>query len=226
MDVTIGEVINKVISFCNICEVNVVYGRPFLRLLIEAPSGITRAYMYVIQTSEHTYAVCDSWSDIHGHKYLPTGTISKPFIRESDLVKQWFDGSTEDESEFTTNLNLEKFMRYFYERLSFYEIIKFSPSNFDLKMVDMGFTSNKIKNTLSDTFKKKRRSKGTLADLIKLVMEDHKEFDLPTLLPRELSCVKGKLKDLGLEAIIEGESANSKITHLSFAKRKWVQKEE
>lgn len=218
MELTIGEIINQVLPFSNSCECNIIYGKPFLRILVGGVGLCTRVYMYVIQTGEHKYAVCDSWTDIHGHKYLPTGNVSTPFISEKNKIGRWFGTTEDDDSEFITNLNLEGFMKYFYKVLYEYDIIKFSPENLDLKMVDMGFTSNKIKNTLTQTFRKKRRSKGTIYDLLRIVMEDNKEFDLPTLLPRELKCVRGKLRDIGLDATLEGESENQKIVKISFVR--------
>ena len=66
----------------------------------------------------------------------------------------------------------------------------------------MNINSNKIKNIINKRFKENNKQ-GTIRDLIEIVHYKKKPFDLENLKPRELGCVTGKLRDIGLSVTVE-----------------------
>lgn len=220
MRITIGEIANELIEYSNSVEVNIMNGVPFLRARISSISNFTRCYMYVIQTAEHTYAVCDSHDDLNGERFFPSGEIIKPFILERDIIRLKF--GIESSGDFiygyesvVQDLPYEEFMNHLLKRMHAYEIIKFDPINLSSRISNLGFTNPRLRRCLDNEFTDKKHHKGTISDLIDIVLRQRKKFSLAILKPREMGAVAGKLKDLGIYVIIDDDKC---IVDLKFNK--------
>ena len=117
---TIGELISELSVYSNLIETNTVFGFPFIRAYLSGRNNTTKAIIYVIQTSENTYASCDNEDELLGHKYFPTGSISKPFISEAKLSTELFGGFNLNEEykiSLKENMNLYQFIDHLHSRL-------------------------------------------------------------------------------------------------------------
>lgn len=216
MRTTIGELVAELSLYSNLIEMNISSGFPFLRIYLSGRNNTTKAIMYVIQTSEHQYAAYDNEDDLLGNKCFPTGSISRPFIREDVLAKELFGDNIESyKLSIKNNMNYNDFIDYLYTRLWQYDIIKFDPKNKRLHFAGMGFTSTKIRNIINSTFSKNNHPNGKISDLFDIVIKDRKPFDLDDMKPKELKCVYATLKNIGIVPLIK----DNKIIEIDFERR-------
>lgn len=217
MKVTIGELSEELLFYSNKIEITSVNDRPFMRVYLGGPHNTTKAIIYIIQTAEHKYSVCDNFDDLLGEKYFPTGSISKPFIKEKELVNELFPIlDSNEESYFINGLNSLTFINYLYNRLYYYNILQFNPNDSKIKISEMGFTSTRIRKGFDQGFKMNNCKSDQIKDLLNVVIKDKKPFNLGMLKNKEFSCIIAKMKDLGLSLKIQKGS----IINIEFIRKK------
>lgn len=215
---TIGELISELSVYSNLIETNTVFGFPFIRAYLSGRNNTTKAIIYVIQTSENTYASCDNEDELLGHKYFPTGSISKPFISEAKLSTELFGGFNLNEEykiSLKENMNLYQFIDHLHSRLWYYDIINFNPSNKKIHFAGMGFTSKNIKNIINNTFRQNKHPDGKIKDLIDIVIKENKAFGIEGMKEREVKCIYATLSKIGIIPLIK----NNQITEITFERR-------
>lgn len=209
MRVTIGEVMNSLLPYCSTIETSMFHHFPFLRAVITS-NDCARCFMYVKQLEEHIYAVCDSSQDSNGQRYFPTGSISKPFIIEQDLVKSWFGASYEDHPDWyegvQTDLDYTAFLRYLFQCLLKYDILSISDKTLSTAVSDIGFTSIKIKRSIDRAMKEQGFRIGTIQDLIDLVYIQQKQITFTGLKPKELQILSQHLRLKGISVEMEDKT--------------------
>lgn len=209
MQPTIGEIIDVLTPYANLLEVRTVNGFPFVRAHLAGSDGITKCYMYVKQIAEHQYAACDDRDDLHGRRFFPTGSISKPFVVEEELIHSWFScGTNKDVRDYydsvRNELSYSDFLGYMYERLIEYDIIKFDQKVRDTKISMMDFSSVKIKRTIDRIMKGHGYRVGTIWDLFDLVMIKKEALTLEGLKSKEIQVLVSKLKCVGVDCVVNG----------------------
>lgn len=222
MQITIGEVINELMPYANIVESSICHGVPFVVARISTASNYTIFYMYVVQTGEHQYAACDCRDNINGERFFPTGGIDRPFIVEQDVVRSMFGINSDDDISYkydtvVTGLSFADFITHLYERLSYYEIIRFKSKNLNIKIAEMGFTSVRIRRAIEEGFKNRKCYMGTIKDLIDIVIRRKDTLSLGGLKHRESNVIVAKLRDLGILITI---NENNCIDTVQFDKKK------
>ncbi len=221
MGITIGEIANVLLPYSNDVDINISNEVPFLRARLSSISAYTKAYMYVVQTGEHTYACCDSRDDLNGDRFFPTGSTSKPFVIETDIIRSWFGSEGNDISykydSVVTDLTFDAFIQHLYERLSHYHIIRLDKKYLTTRLIDMGFTSVRIKRAIDEEFKAKKCHQGTISDLIDIIVRRNGLFSLSSLRSRESKVIVAKLKEIGITVTINSDNC---INSLKFDKCK------
>lgn len=200
MNITIGEIANILLPYTNLIEMNITNDHPFLKAYLNGSGLSTRIYMYVVQTGEHTYAVCDSDDDKNGKRYFPTGSIKRPLMPEKDIVNEWFNGEDKGSDPSVkiglTNLTFED---YLLERLFEYGILIFDPKDKNVSITSLDFKSLKIRRIVDRAFADNHYRNSNIGNLIDLVMKKHKTITFPQLKEKEIKCIYAKLKDRGLD---------------------------
>lgn len=220
--ITIGEIVNKLLDYCNNVEANISNGVPFLKARISSNSCYTKCYMYVVQTAPHVYAACDYHDDVCGSRFFPTGSETNPFIVEQDVIHRLFgcgegmDNSWKYETV-TKDLDPATFNKYLIGVLSAYEIIRFDQRKMDQKVAELGFTSTRIKRVIEKEFDTHRCHQGTINDLYDIINERHEVFSLANLRQRESSVILAKMRELGVTLSID---SNNCIASFKFDKKK------
>lgn len=214
MQSTIGEIIDDLSPYCNKIEMSVVKGFPFIRAYVANSDGIVRCFMYVKQIDEHLYAACDDHEDLHGRRFFPTGSISKPFVTEQDLIHSWFSCNTSEEmteryKSVRNRLTHSEFLSYMYERLIEYQIICLDPKLQDVQISGMDFDSIRIRRTIDRIMKGYGYRLGTIGDLFELVMIKKKAVNLEELKSKEIQVLVSKLKRVGLDCSVENRMITS-----------------
>lgn len=206
MFITTGEIVDKLLEYANIIEMTIVNKRPFIRALLGNGSGITKAYVYIIQVEEHQYSICDSYDDIGGNRFFPTGSRKNPFVKEKDIVDKKFNTSREsciDEYESVlTDLSLSMLFDRIYEILFEYNIIKADPKRFPA-LLNQLFSNPKIKRAIDIGFEELGCYHGSIGNFVDLVITDKNQFNLGNLKFKELKEVISKLKSIGIVPLIE-----------------------
>ena len=205
---TIGEIADLLSPFCNLIEMSTVKGFPFLRAFVGS-DGITKCYMYVKQIDEHVYAACDDRDDHHGRRYFPTGSITKPFVIEQELIQSWFSKPDVDPEYYKSvrnSLTYQEFHGYMYERLLTYGIIRLDQNVRDIQISSMDFTSVKIKRTIDRIMKGHGYRVGTIGDLFDIVVVQQKPLILDGLKSKEVQVLVNKLRCAGVKCIMDGNT--------------------
>lgn len=209
MNITIGEIANILLPFTTVLNMYIREPFPYISASIGNVSMVSKLYVSVIQTQEHLYSVSIGDDTYGGNRLIPTGCRDIPFIRE----KNFYGYSTDVDTTF--NLNPDKFRMWLMKALYLYNITRFDPNDFSLKVIDMGFNSLKIKRTIDKKFKSFNRPSGTILDLITIVNTNGNEFVLYKLEEKEIKCVYAKLKSIGLEPII----VDNRIIKINYERR-------
>lgn len=218
LNVTIGELVNEILPFSPKIEMNIINECiPYVKAYLSSGTGsLSKAIIYIIQTDENQYSVCDNNNDPLD-RYVPSGSITNPFIYEKDAIHRWFNENHQPTSiRVKEKLNFETFREYFHCILFEYEIIRFDPNERNTRMSSMGFTSAKIRRVLDNSFTESHCKDNRIKDLIDLVKYQEKPFSLQTLRSRETACVVAKLKNIGLDPTIE----KNFITKIEYMRRK------
>lgn len=205
MNITIGELVNVLIPYTSRIELLYIDTIPIIKAYLQRRNMVCRALMYIAQTNENSYTVIDNCDDINNRIYLSSNK-EKPFVVIKEIIPHVFSMNTMDFPEdisIKKDIRYTEFIDYLYQRLFYYGIIKFNPKYFNTIITqDMNINSNKIKNIINKRFKENNKQ-GTIRDLIEIVHYKKKPFDLENLKPRELGCVTGKLRDIGLSVTVE-----------------------
>ena len=169
MRITIGEIANELIEYSNTVDVSIVNGVPFLRARISSSSNFTKCYMYVIQTDEHRYAVCDSHDDMNGERFFPSNELIGPFIKERDIIRLKYGIESTDDFTYgyesvVQNLSYEQFVDHLIRRLYEYGIIKFDPAHLSDKVSNLGFTNPRLRRYIDNEFADKKHHQGTISE--------------------------------------------------------------
>lgn len=210
MKTTIGEVADMVLPFSNVISMSYKNDMPYLIAYIKSFTGITRVHFYVAQTKEHVYSACSSSS--YNNRLIVTGNPSKPFIDEKSSVIT----DLESTDITTHNLGYNDIKNYFLNILWSNDIIRFDPKSKGMLMSGMGFNNVKIRRIIDQSFVASKHHGKTIGDLLDIVMDEEKHFDLNPLKERDLRCVNAKLRDIGLIPVI----SNGYITKIDFERRK------
>lgn len=215
----LGEIANILIPYASIIEMSTVNMIPFLRATLQNSKKISVCTLYITQMDDNLYSICDARDDPFDGKYFPTGSIEHPFTSERELSKSWFlTGNVPKEScscESAKNLSFPMIIDYLYQRFQYYRLICFRKENYETKVIDLDFKSDKIKKSITTEFVNKRCEGGTIKDLIDIVNIQGRSFNLEGLRQREFSCVVGKLRDLGLQA----STSNNRISYITFERK-------
>ncbi len=210
MKINIGEIVNIIIPFTTSMNLSIYGSFPVITSSIGNNSATTKLYMSIMQTSENFYSIAITDDIYNGNKFIPTGNINKPFIRE-----KYFLGGDFYESECFKNIEGKDFQLWFYNKLYEYNIIRFNPKNYNKKLIDLGFNSGKIKRILDKNFKKLHYINGSISDLINITNDKEIGFSLSGLEDKEIRCIYAKIKNLGLEIVI----FDNKITKVKYDRR-------
>ena len=219
MIMTIGELVNDITPYAGRVEISLVNGIPFLRANLITDAYWTKSYLYVTQVDEYKYTACDDPDDINGNRYFPLGTLSKPLIKEKDIIHSWFcDSKTKPADDFRSikyNINREKFLEYFYQLLMDYKLISITNKKLKTPVLGLGFNSPKIKRRIEDSFNDNDKSgNSTIADLINIVNVERNTFSLAGLKYKEVQYFILRLKDIGLRAVLKDDE----ISEIYFEK--------
>lgn len=211
MKVTIGEIINELYPYSTRISTYTVQSLPYVTAPIRSGGNITRIWLSVLQTSEHKYAVATT-EDIHnGNDIIPTADMNRPFVRE----KNYLSMEVLPDDLIVERIDRSQFKGWLYKQLYDYDIIRFNPVNWYVKMSDMGFNSSKIRRAIDQEFNNHHLRGGTILDLITIVGDRGSAFKLPALANKELSCVNAKLRNLGLVPTFNGTN----IIRMEYDKR-------
>lgn len=207
MHITIGELVDDILPYANKIETCFIHERPLLKAFISGATGTTKAFIYIMQIRDHKYVLCDNDDVLNGERYFITFNQDIPFIKEKEMADRWFPSEGIEEKEYGNTkvkyVSYDKFWMYFHERLAYYGIIKITQDELRRDIADMGFTSEKIKRVFRESFAENGCKGNTVGDLVDVVSHQHKNFKLPSLRPRELTCIIGKFSDVGLDLTIE-----------------------
>lgn len=217
---TIGELVRYILPYANRLEISTVNDIPFMRCILGGRSKMGKVYVYILQMNEHQYAICDNDDDLLGERYLPTGSVSKPFILEKDLVNNWFNDSQGDLSGYDrvkTQLTVNDVVDYLHNILSYYSIIRFDLNKYDANIASsIGDGRIKAKNAISKIFNEKGRPSGTIRDLIDIVIKNGDKIDLSRLKNTDIQYIKTRMSDCyGIELVIRSDC----IIDVIFEKR-------
>ncbi len=220
MKQTIGELVRYVLPYTNKIEISVINDIPFMRCILSRRTKMGTAYLYIIQMSEHQYAVCDNDDDLLGERYFPTGNISEPFVMEKDLIKSWFIGAQRDTSKYDrvkVGLNVDKFIDQFYEILSYYDVIRFDLKNYDVAIAtSIGIGNGKLRKAISTAFNTKNKPDGTIRDLINIVIKNDDKLDLGQIKDNSIQFIKVRLSECyGIDITVKSNC----IVDVLFEKR-------
>ena len=209
MNITIGNLINYLLPYSNLLETKFICGVPFIRTGLRKESNVNIAMLYIIQTGEDRYSVLDTISDNFNDKYFPTGSIERPFISDKEFISHMFNSDENMNNEIVyikNDISESMFVDYLLDILWYYNIIRLNPKKYDIKIIDMNFRSDKIKNIITNTFTRLGHQDGTVYDLLTVFIKEHKTFSLHGLRERELKHIQLQLKRVGIIAIIENET--------------------
>lgn len=213
---TIGEIVDVLLPYSNKVETTMVGGLPFVKAYLSGRNNTTKAIMYIVQMSSHIYSLCDDYDHPIGDNYFATGSTLVPFISEKEIISQWFENNKyEKEYHIHTNISYNEFIEYTYERLWYYDIIRFNPKNKKIIFSELGFNNIKIRKTIDKSFESNNCNSNTIGDLIELVMKRGKSFSLEGLKQKEINCVFSKLKSIGIISTIKHDM----ITMISFERK-------
>lgn len=224
MHITIGELLDDILPYANKIETCFHFGRPLLKAYIAGSTGTTKFFVYIMQIRDHKYVYSDSDDVLNGERYFTTFDQDIPFIKEKDVADRWFPSEGIEEKEYDKvkikYITGEKFWGHFSSRLSYYGIIRITRDEMKKEITDMGFTSEKIKKVFKQSFIENNCSDKTIYDLVDVVCHQHKNFRLPTLRQRELTCIIGKFSDIGLDLTIDQKDNTSYISRIEFIRTK------
>lgn len=217
MFTTIGELTNGLIEYTNLLEMSTVKDTPFIRALLGSGNGFTKAYVYIVQTREHRYAVCDSYDDVCGNRYFPTGSNTKPFVQEKDIVQSKYNTMSSTSGDYSTvvyDLDRNGFYKHMLYLLYKYDIIRINPTTLSEPLAHI-FSSGKIRRNVESSFRD-NKCLGSIEDLINIVIRDHNKFNLGNLKQKEVKEVISRLKCIG----IIPEIAGNEITKATLERRR------
>ena len=219
MIMTIGELVGEIAPYAGRVEISMVNGIPFLRANLITNAYWTKSYLYVTQVKENLYTACDDPDDLNGNRYFPLGSISKPLIKEKEMIHSWFcssESNTDDEfKSIKYNMNREAFLKYLYQLLMDYKLISISKKSLETPLLRLGFNSPKIKRRIEDSFNENDRyGNSTVSDLIDIINVEGKSFSLEGLKYKEVQYFILRLKDIGLRAVVNDDL----LTELYFEK--------
>lgn len=217
MFTTIGELTNVLIEYTTVMEMSIVNNTPFIRALLGSGNGFTKAYVYIVQLSEHRYAVCDNYDDVCGNRYFPTGSINKPFIQERDIIRMKYPTKSPNMADYSTvvsGLNPNDFFNHLLHILHKYDIIRIDPETLSTSMIHM-FDNGRVKRNVESSFRNYKCS-GSIGDLINIVVRDQNSFNLGNLKQKEVKEVISRLKTVG----IIPETSGCEIIRISLERRR------
>lgn len=202
MPITLGCISNILMPYCNKVELTHTNGVPLLRAYLSTNTGFTRGYMYVVQHDDGLFSACDNPDDLHGNRFFPSGLVDKPFISEKEVINRYASDRSPS-AQYTsiiTHATSKEIMRYVFDTLYRYQITKVDVTTLGTVMIDMGFTSTRIKRSIDKAFSENKAHVGRIMDLFDIIWLQHKHFVLPQLRQREIAVIIAKLRDLGITA--------------------------
>lgn len=222
MHYTLGDIVNIILPYSNDIDIKIMHGMPFLKASIKNRYKFTKYWMYVIQSNDNTYSICESYDDVF-NRYYPSGNLDRPFISESDVVKKIFNLEIDNDISYRydkviSDLDLDKFFLYFIKRLCRNNIIRFNIKNLDNRVLTLGFTSPRILRTLERGFESRNIHNGTISDLLDIIVKRNESFSLGKLKEKEIRVIEIKLKELGLIPHID--RTDNVINSITFDFRK------
>lgn len=197
MNTTIGEIIDVVLPFTTSMNIMMHGLFPYIQASLGNVNSTTRLFISIMQTSEHIYAIAVTDDVYNGNRIIPIENTDCPFIKERHFLNR-----SSDDLYCLKDIPFKHFKARFFNVLYSNQLIRFNPSNWKTKLIDMGFNSMKIKRTIGRSFRQLKCNRGDIADLIHVVNIEHNKFDLSSLEEKEIRCVYAKLKNMGLETTI------------------------
>lgn len=218
MKITIGEIINFILPFSNKIDVKEVRGSPFIKASIVDGSNFRQFFLYVIQTSEHEYAVVDSINDTNGNEFYVNISTEKPFIIERDIIRQQHGSGTPDDSWYANvkvGMDKRSFMDHMIDLLIHYDVIRYRKDSDNIVLSEFGINNDKIKRAVKKAFKDQDYPRGTVDNLLDIVYRKGNKFWMRGCSSKEMQVVSSKLKSIGLICVIEQDF----ITSIQFDRR-------
>lgn len=204
MKVTIGEVVNELLNYTNLIQVNTVKDLPFLRAYVSGGNGkFTKCFIYIVQEKENQYSVCDYSNDSNGERVLVTGELNRPFEIEKDINKSGNNKS--DLLHIKKHIKLKEVIHYLHETLYNYEITKFDPRDRSQHLSKIIIHKQRLRRIIDKSMKEFKWN-GTIGDMIDNVYIKKIPIPLNKIKDYEIRYMRSRLKQFGLYIIIENES--------------------
>jgi hypothetical protein len=202
MRITIGEIVNEIIPFSKSIELKVHDNIPYVKAKIGSPSGFTLIYLYIAQIKEGLYTVYETNDEIFG-RYLPTGDLKKPFIKDNDFINSWINNKIPNQSDqaIKNNIMINNFRKYFYELLYKLNLIILSPEILTTNLLAINY-SKKIKNIIKIVYHEYNLCNFTIINFINYIRNYPGKLKLYGMSKNELQELNNVFHKIGLKLII------------------------
>lgn len=193
--VTIGELTNELLPYCNLVELKMRGETPYLRALLANHNGFTEAYLYIVQIAPHRYSICETNDEFYS-RYLPTESSYEPFILERELIDRMWGNrkhNHEEDDRIVKDLSYIEFLGEFYRILSYYRIINITNERLDISIRDIQFSTFRLTRALGAL-----GDNSTVIDLIKTIKDSSKEFKLEGIRDKDLPELLQKFNQIGI----------------------------
>ena len=206
--ITIGELSNELLKYSNYVTTTLYRNVPYTVAALSDKNGYTQAYMYIVQNIEGVYAACTDITDSGGARFFPTGNITKPFIRELDMIHQMFGGEASLQERCYSSINnasYQEMIEYIYQRLIQFRIVEPNKTIVEKKVSCLGFNNPKVARVINKGFNRRGVRSGTVWDLMMLVNGLRESFSLEGLQTKDIDSIYNRLKGVGVLAEIKSE---------------------
>jgi hypothetical protein len=209
MKVTIGELVNELMSYSRNIEVNMSGNIPFLKADLGDNSKHTRAHVYIVQNAEHQYSICDYHDDLHGNRYMPTQNLQTPFIKEKKLIQQKYGlvehEDSDEKDSVVLNLGYLGLLDHFHNLLFQYGVIRVNPKSFNKQINDSEFIplSSRTLRGLELLFKDRKITNPKIKDLISIVKNPSDVFNIRGIKEKDIKELENKFHSIGINLVIQ-----------------------
>lgn len=198
MVITIGTISNELLKYANVIELKYVGYIPTLKAFLSTKSGITKVYVNIAQVGDNLFSAYADPNDTSGLRFVPTGSTSRPFVRESERAHELFGGKYESQFEVESiieNVEYSDVMTFLFNILLEYDLINVTDIN--QRISTFGFDSPKLIRAIDKAFNSANQREGTVMELFSTVVCHKSNFTLEGLRSKDLKVLEKKLADRG-----------------------------